>query len=91
MSRLKNKYESIDKIGDVGTRLLIIHGRRDFKIPISQARRLYDSAVSRHAARVAAGEHSHPVELLELERADHNNNFQQPLYVRRLMQFLESL
>lgn len=34
------KYPSIDRILDIGTNLLILHGSRDNKIPISHSREL---------------------------------------------------
>jgi pimeloyl-ACP methyl ester carboxylesterase len=91
---LKNKYESIDKIGLINAPLLILHGKLDDKIPVSHSRRLLE-ATQQGEAEAEAGEpqvgRKPPVTLVELEGGNHINNFQQPGWVVEMIKFYSSL
>ena len=41
---LKDRYDSIKKIGDVRSSLLIMHGDEDMVIPQSQGKKLFEAA-----------------------------------------------
>lgn len=57
---LKDKYDSIRKIGQLRVPILFIHGEEDTMIPIKLARKLYDAAPG-------------PKEFLAIPKAGHND------------------
>ncbi|MGH1376643.1 MAG: alpha/beta hydrolase [Alphaproteobacteria bacterium] len=60
---LKDKYMSIDKIDDVNTPILIMHGHKDEVIPYEFARKLYDNA-------------KEPKKFVDFPLANHNNLYE---------------
>jgi len=77
VSRIKNKYETIAKIGDIGAPTLIVHGLADDKVPPSHSRRLVEVAPE--------------LELLEIPHGNHINLFQRPEFVLRMLALIDSL
>lgn len=45
MYNIKFKYATIERIGDIGAPLLLIHGMRDYKIPKVNSERLLKAAL----------------------------------------------
>jgi hypothetical protein len=52
---LKDRFEAVARIGHVGTPVLIVHGDRDWIVPIRFGRRLYEAAVEPKRARWIRG------------------------------------
>lgn len=57
---MKDRYDNIDKIADIKTNLLIVHGDEDGVIPIELAQRLYEKA-------------NHPKEFITINGGHHND------------------
>jgi fermentation-respiration switch protein FrsA (DUF1100 family) len=57
---MKDKFDSLSKIGDVSAPLLILHGVEDRIVPIRLGRQLYKAA-------------NEPKEMVELEGLGHND------------------
>jgi len=72
-----DQYRTIDRIGQVGVPLFIVHGGRDNVIPLDQARRVL------HAA-------NEPKTLSVVPRAGHNDLFEQGAWAR-VRDFITSL
>lgn len=60
---MKDRYDSLSKIGKVKASLLIFHGVYDGVIPISEGRKLFEAA-------------NHPKEFIAIENAGHNNLYE---------------
>lgn len=60
---MKDRYDSLAKIGKVKASLLIVHGTLDGVIPISEGRKLFEAA-------------NHPKEFITIENAGHNNLYE---------------
>ncbi len=75
---LRDRYDSLSKIGRVACPILCIHGTRDGMIPIEMGRALYEQAKA-------------PKEWLEVRGADHNDPIwdMAPEYVRRLSALID--
>ena len=88
---MKVKYETIEKIGQIGIPLLILHGTKDDKIPLSQSRQLFDTAVSLAAANAPSGkEEKNPViRMTEIPGGNHINNFKHPTWIRDILDFTD--
>ena len=77
---IRNKYDSLARIGKLSCPLLILHGDRDEVIPLSQGRKLYDAA-------------KEPKRFYVITGAAHNDTYivgQEPYY-RVLREFISSL
>jgi uncharacterized protein len=61
-SLVRDRYDTLERIGRVHAPLLVIAGERDSIVPIDQSRRVYDSAVSERKR------------FLSIPRADHNDD-----------------
>jgi len=59
---MKDRYDNIEKIADIKTNLLIVHGDEDFVIPIDLAERLFARA-------------NHPKEFITINGGHHNDLF----------------
>lgn len=60
---MKDRFDSIRKIGDVKAALLFVHGDEDGVVPIRFGRRLYDAA-------------NHPKEFITINGAGHNDLYE---------------
>ena len=69
-----DRYNSLEKIQSIKTPLLILHGKQDQIVPITQARRLYEKA-------------KEPKQFAEFEEGAHNNLWQMKGYVERVLRF----
>ncbi|MDY0168038.1 MAG: alpha/beta hydrolase [Thermoguttaceae bacterium] len=76
---MRNRFDSIAKIGDYRGPLLQSHGTDDTIVPFEQGKRLFEAA-----------EHAHPKEFLPLARIDHNDP-RPPGYYEALGGFLSTL
>ncbi len=72
-----DQYRTIDRIGEVGVPLFIVHGGRDAIIPLDLARRVY------HAA-------NEPKSMVVVAQAGHNDLFERGAF-EKVYGFLESL
>jgi len=76
---LRDRFDSLDRIGRVGCPLLVIAGDRDSIIPPALSQRLYDAAPS-------------PKRLVMIPGADHNDEdlFAGPRMIAAIVEFLQS-
>ena len=76
---LRDRFDSLDRIGRVGCPLLVIAGDRDSIIPPALSQRLYDAAPS-------------PKRLVMIPGADHNDEdlFASPRMIAAIVEFLQS-
>ena len=77
---VRTKYDSLSRMGELSSPVLILHGDEDDTVPISQARKLYDAATG-------------PKDFYLIQGAGHNDTYiigQEP-YFRALADFLDSL
>jgi hypothetical protein len=76
---LRDRFDSLDRIGSVGCPLLVIAGDRDSIIPPALSQRLYDAAPS-------------PKRLVMIPGADHNDEdlFAGPRMIAAIVEFLQS-
>ena len=73
---IRDKWNSMDHIGQIGAPLLVIHGARDRTVPLRYGRRLFEAAPD-------------PKEMLVLDGADHNDLYDFPQVSERIIDFLQ--
>ena len=70
-----DKWNSLDRIGQIGAPLLVIHGARDRTVPARYGQRLFEAAPE-------------PKEHFLLERGTHNDLYEFPEVSQRVVDFL---
>jgi len=60
---MKDRYDNIDKIKDITSSLLIVHGDEDEVIPYAQGQKLYETA-------------NHPKEFVSINGGHHANLYE---------------
>lgn len=73
-------------IGFIETNLLLLHGIKDWKIPVSHSRQLYKTATASQYSK--RNKHVNHILLKEIPDADHNDVYKSIEWLKEIPQFI---